>query len=265
MKETKTSFTNSIPVKSVCAEHYVSPHGHQFDLGRKKTTFTFLFIVKGNVTFKTLRDSIDGKAGDFFYIPHGIRYTSYWFGDDGTEHYCIHAKPADNIKDIDSPYSLQKITELSNKSTLEEIKSIFYTSQNDNKSRTKIAFDFFALYSKLIPYLKKDTKPEISDTLAKAIKYIEQNCREPLSVPLLAKKLDTSESTIYHIFKKELGATPIKYYNTVRLESVIVDIDSGDTIENIAYRNGFESYGYFRELFKKYTGMTPKQYRKYKN
>lgn len=261
MKEIKTSFAITMPVKNIYAEHYVSPYDHQFDLGRKKTTFTLLYIVKGNVTFKTMRDSIDGKAGDFFYIPHGIRYTSCWYGEGGTEHYCIHAKPADNIKDIDKPFTLQKITELSDKKAFEEIKSVFYASRNGDKNSAETALEFFSLYAKLIPYLKKDERPEISNTLARAIKYIEENYEAALSVPLLAKKLDISESTVYHIFQKELGTTPIRYYNEVRLERVIADMESGDTIDNIAYRNGFESYGYFRELFKKYTGMTPKKYR----
>jgi AraC-like DNA-binding protein len=119
---------------------------------------------------------------------------------------------------------------------------------------------FYKILRKILPGM---TESAISTdkTLQKAISYIINNWDKPFSVKDLALHCCVSESGVYHLFKKNIGTTPIKYYNHIRLEQAISAFASDDSIEQSAYRNGFESYGYFRELFKAYTGMAPRQYR----
>ena len=261
MKETKITYNHILPIRSFSVQRYYSPYDHDFDIGKRKPSFSLLYVVKGRVSFNTLRGSVTGEAGDFFYIPYGIRYHSKWSGEDGTEHYCLHAVPADAF--YKDPYALQKISLLSAPETLERMKEIYTASERGDPSAAAIGA-FFALYAKILPFLKKEEGDSAPELLVRAVNYIENHYAEALTVPSLARELGVSESTLYHLFQKELCTTPIRYHNRIRMERVIAEFKSEATIEEIAYRNGFESYGYFRGLFKAYTGMTPRQYRKRK-
>lgn len=263
MKETKTSFWQKIPVTDFYAEHYFSPYNHNFDPGKRKQTFSFAYIVKGTVRFHSAQKNVIGCRGDFFYIPYGIRYSSSWHGENGTEHYCIHVTPSTTDGIFDDPYALQKVDCLSNTNTLDHIKKIYAVSGLQNSHPTAATL-FFSLYSNVIQHLKKEEKTPLNEILANSIRYIENNYSRQLSVSEIAASQGVSESTLYHLFQKELATTPIKYYNKFRLEQAIASLGENLSIEDIAYRHGFESYGYFRELFKAHTGITPAQYRKRK-
>ena len=261
MTETKITYNQIIPIQKIVAQHYLSPYSHNFDIGKRKPSFTFLYIVKGHVSFRTITKTIEGNAGDFFYIPCGIRYTSAWFGESGTEHYCIHAYPMDARHIFVDPYSLQKIPSLSTLDSLAEIRQIYCALEEKEENFASTLEQFFSLYAKVLTILKKEDAANYPELLIQAVKYIEEHYKESLTVPSIALALGVSESTLYHLFQKNMGTTPVKYYNHIRLEQVISAFASNDSIEEIAYQNGFQSYGYFREIFKAYTGMTPRQYR----
>ena len=261
MTETKISYNQFIPIQKITAQYYTSSYNHNFDIGKRKPSFTFLYIVKGNVIFRTPTRTVEGKVGDFFYIPYGIRYNSAWFGEGGTAHYCIHAYPMDTRRIFADSYALQKVFELSVPESLKNIQSINYALEKKEENFASTLEQFFSLYAKVLPLLKEEKTSNYPELLIQAIKYIEQNYKKGLTVPRISLDLGVSESTVYHLFQKNIGTTPIKYYNHIRLEQAISAFASDDSIEQIAYRNGFESYGYFRELFKAYTGMAPRQYR----
>ena len=261
MTETKISYNQFIPIQKITAQRYLSPYNHDFDIGMRKPSFTFLYVVKGHVVFSTMSNALEGNEGDFFYIPYGIRYTSSWFGENGTEHYCIHAYPTDSRHIFIDPYVLQKIPELSNPESFAEIYRIYQALEEKQENYARTIEQFFSLYSKILPILKKEDAIKHPELLIQAVKYIETHYQEPLTVPSIAFALGVSESNLYHLFQKNMGTTPVKYYNQIRLEQVISAMKSNQSIEDIAYQNGFQSYGYFREIFKAYTGMTPRQYR----
>ena len=70
----------------------------------------------------------------------------------------------------------------------------------------------------------------------------------------------------YHfirIFKKELGETPYEFINRFRVNhSKTLLTESGQAIETIARMVGFSDTNNYIIAFRKYTGMTPGQYRK---
>ena len=254
--ENKMTYTQNMFIKSISAQRYDSTEGHTFDLEKNKESFSFVYVIKGEVSFRTVNSKIDGGAGDLFYIPHGIRYRSFWSGADGTEHYAIHVYP----NKFTDPYALQRVGDIFNLDIQKEIVGIYDAFACGENGFADGMARFFSFYAKVLPTLKQGSHERLSELIVKATKYMEEHSAEPFSVAALARKHLVSESTLYHTFRRELGTTPNQYYNLVRLERVIDEMDSGESLESIAYRCGFESYGYFRELFKKHIGMTPKNY-----
>ena len=75
-------------------------------------------------------------------------------------------------------------------------------------------------------------------------------------------KFNVSESTLYHLFRRFLGTTPVNYRNDIRIERALPLIEGGKTIEETAAEVGFNSAIYFRSVFINKTSMTPSEYRK---
>ncbi|MBQ8233914.1 MAG: helix-turn-helix transcriptional regulator, partial [Lachnospiraceae bacterium] len=84
------------------------------------------------------------------------------------------------------------------------------------------------------------------------------------SIENLADISTMSVSRFFPNFKKAMGVTAIEYLNHYRVSKAIILLmnDSDLSIENISEQVGFESAAYFRRVFKKVTGKSPREYRK---
>lgn len=99
----------------------------------------------------------------------------------------------------------------------------------------------------------------------KAIKYIQKNYAEDISLITLSQHLNISSVYLSQLFKKELGISPIKFiinYRIERAKELLKETD--DTIYNIAVKVGFWESKHFSKTFKRVTGVTPMQYKKSK-
>ncbi|MDC9593665.1 GlxA family transcriptional regulator [Xenorhabdus sp. IM139775] len=83
-----------------------------------------------------------------------------------------------------------------------------------------------------------------------------------LSVADLANKIHLCERQMKRRFKLATGKTPIQYIQQIRLSQAKHWLEkSHKTIEEISHKVGYEDTRYFRELFKRCNGLTPKEYR----
>ena len=79
---------------------------------------------------------------------------------------------------------------------------------------------------------------------------------------MLAKKWYLSESYMCHMFKKASGKTIIGYINDLRIEKASLLLENtSESISCIAMEVGFDDVNYFDRVFKKQTGLSPKNYR----
>lgn len=79
----------------------------------------------------------------------------------------------------------------------------------------------------------------------------------------LAERVGVSWEHLTRSFGREMGITPVKYLTDIRMQAAMNNLlNTGDTIEAVACKNGFAGSNYFTKVFKKYTGLTPGQYRK---
>lgn len=98
------------------------------------------------------------------------------------------------------------------------------------------------------------------------IEYIHINYQKRISVKEIALAANISESECGRCFQKILQQSPIEFLIRYRITCAYYMLASTDkTITEIAESCGFEDPSYFFRTFKKYTGMTPGEYRKLKN
>ena len=82
------------------------------------------------------------------------------------------------------------------------------------------------------------------------------------SVVHFAEKANLTPSYFSDLVRKETGSTPKKLISLFIIDEVKRRlIETDDTISEIAYRLGFEYPAHFTRMFKRATGITPREYR----
>ena len=111
---------------------------------------------------------------------------------------------------------------------------------------------------------KRKLKQEPRETIHVVIDHLDSNYQERYNRKQLAQMFGLNEDYMMQLFKKTTGVTISQYINNKRLEIVKeLLVDTEIKIIDIAYHVGFDNYTHFHRLFKKNTGLTPKEYRDY--
>ena len=101
-----------------------------------------------------------------------------------------------------------------------------------------------------------------SEIIKKAIKYISKNYANDLTLELVANHVHLNPTYFSTLFKQSTGSSFKEYLNMVRVEESKRLLANTDySLIDIAIATGFEDQSYFTKVFKRYTGLTPKQFR----
>jgi len=108
---------------------------------------------------------------------------------------------------------------------------------------------------------KSSFSPDIH-TQKQMMCYIYENAAERLTLEDIARSGCISRTKCCQIFREYLNKTPMEFLNTYRLEMSMDMLRNSDlSVTEIAYNCGFHGLSYFSEIFKKYKGCTPSEYR----
>lgn len=104
-----------------------------------------------------------------------------------------------------------------------------------------------------------DTTKQI---VRQAAAYIDENYFEDLNLSVLAEKFRVESSYFSRMFRQEMGENLIFYITRKRIEKAQGLIAHSETnLTEIAFLVGYNDYSYFNRVFKKSTGMSPREYR----
>ena len=93
--------------------------------------------------------------------------------------------------------------------------------------------------------------------------YIYQNYRKKLSLQDIAGAGNISRNKCCSLFKQFVNQTPLEFLNSYRLESSIpLLLDTSRSITEVALSCGYQGSSYYAEVFRKYKGMSPSEFRK---
>lgn len=108
-----------------------------------------------------------------------------------------------------------------------------------------------------------DTLPLYTSALVKrAIAYLQQHYARSISRWELAQDVGVSEDYLSRVFNQELSLSPWEYLNRYRIYQAKELLHrSNDSIGSIAQQVGFQDQRYFSRVFRKLTGVGPKEYR----
>ncbi|NSW90495.1 MAG: helix-turn-helix domain-containing protein [Firmicutes bacterium] len=109
----------------------------------------------------------------------------------------------------------------------------------------------------------KGKSNKLNEVIQAAVNFINNNYERDISLKDISKYVFLSQSYFARAFKEIKGVSPINYLIKVRVERA-KELLAGTSrkVGDIAISVGFSNQQRFNEIFKKYTGMTPLQYRK---
>lgn len=226
-----------------------------------------LFIEKGNCTIRCDDKNYDVGKGDLVIInPNELHsYNGY------NTHTCLIFYPEFFSDVIFERYILKNYIP-GDKIISEYISSI----ANEYKNPTFISNMIIKAKSyELMAYLIKNyTRTQISNVeydrliskrrkINNILDYIECHLHENISTSDIAKEFFISETYLCRLFNAELGISPLNHINNMRIqESMVLLKTTNESVSTIAMHLGFSSINYFSRIFKKFTGLTPQEYRK---
>ena len=99
--------------------------------------------------------------------------------------------------------------------------------------------------------------------IVKAQAYLRQKLAERITLSELAETCHLSSSRLSHLFREQLDMTPLEFLETERLERAkrLLEL-STLAVQAVAAEAGFNSPFYFSRRFKRYTGLSPSEFRK---
>ncbi|WP_235886220.1 response regulator [Paenibacillus cymbidii] len=119
--------------------------------------------------------------------------------------------------------------------------------------------DVFATVSR---YLQTDRKAEYSRLVEEIKQIVKARYQEPLTVNEIAKSIYSSVSHANNAFKKVTGKTIFDYLIEHRMEAAKLLLrDSSARIYAVAEQVGYANKSHFCLLFKKYSGLSPQEFK----
>lgn len=204
------------------------------------------FFYNGNTYF--------AKEGDLIYIAKDTKYYSVWYGDPEIEFYSISF-------DFTHPYAYYDYRFQIVKNYSREL---FDGMIEDFQEHPGLSLSkMYALLDDIYPKLQKDVSPIQNGAIEGAIIHIENNYASSIEIDELCRLCHLSRSSLFEAFKKRTGVSPIIYKHNVMIQHALDMLSHTDmTVDEISQAVGFSSSNYFRTVFFKLTGKTPKDVRK---
>lgn len=146
----------------------------------------------------------------------------------------------------------------------EELLDLCYSLHEDLLTDEEKIYSFFRLFailkkSKKVIYNQQTSLPA---DLHRIINYIDCHIHEEITVTDIAKASYISQSTLERRFKDLLNITPLEYIRKKKLILAGEMLQNGKSVLDAGTSVGYNDSSYFIELFKKYYGTTPYQYKK---
>lgn len=123
----------------------------------------------------------------------------------------------------------------------------------------KLMDEMLTSYCRLV---KKHALAHYSAPVRKALACIDADLTGDLSLSALADMQNISSGYLSTLFKKEVGQTLTDYVNSRRVEQAASMLRTGTLqVQTVAQYCGIPDVNYFSKLFKRYTGVSPKEFR----
>ncbi|MDE7351283.1 MAG: AraC family transcriptional regulator [Muribaculaceae bacterium] len=98
--------------------------------------------------------------------------------------------------------------------------------------------------------------------IREAISRINSDSSATIRIDGLARDVCMTADHFIRLFKKEMGCTPARFIIERKMTQAMLMLSAEPLMtKEVAYALGYDNLSYFSRLFKRHTGLTPRQYR----
>ncbi len=229
--------------------------------------FLIHYIIKGEGEYTTGGKTYQLKKGDGFLIPPSEvtfykaneenPWEYYWVGFHGSEAKSILSQMGLNEKNLIFNYSADNKLE-------EYLKKMYFSSKQKQAPEYAMMGYLYLFFSCLIKVrVNNDTGTLNYEThLNKALKYIQGNYSNDISIREVANYVGIDRSHLFRIFKARLNISPQNYIINYRLTKAKALLSETNlNISQVAFSIGFNDPAHFSKLFTQYYKVSPKEYK----
>lgn len=267
---------NSVGYKTILPNENIARAGKskdykfQYKKGRVTDEFKLIYITKGKgiVHFENIGEAEIAKGKILIIMPHQ-KYEYYHINDTEWKEYFIRFE-ADTVyfQLINSLFGNQQVIDIGFNEELIRLfhRAVDVVKNGLNSSQVYLSGMLLHILGLVITESKNVAiaKKEIQ-IISQAKVIMNENVLTEISLQEIASRLNISYTTFRKNFKKYVGLSPAKYFSELRLNKAKQLLtETNSSIKEIAYMLQFSSIEHFATIFKKTTGMTPKDYRQAK-
>ena len=246
----------------------------------KHNSWEFYFYLGENMTFFINDTSYVVKKYDLVFVDKNTYHKTNYKNDD-RERVLVDVRDEffDFLKDKSSVYkyllNISNFVVLSfDEKVKKEVANRFIALSHMYKTYEKDSFGFKISFTELLLEINELIKTnhvtkgaklnnKNSIIISQIARYINDNYSEKITLEFLAEKFFIDKYHLCRIFKKETGSTVVDFLNQKRTgEAEVLLRTSKMSVGEIATSVGFQNQQYFGLTFKKYYGVSPKEYRK---
>lgn len=214
------------------------------------------------------------QPGEMLFIPAGINYSSLWHeaGEfsllgfspqffEQVAHESVRVKQVELLPHIGVSDPLAQQIGLALKA---DVEAEHPAGRMFGESlATGLAIHLLKQYSVWQPRSVSDDKGCLSEyQLQKVFKYIQDHLEQDITLSDIASVLNLSQYHFCRLFKQSTGFAPHQYLNQCRIDRAKQLLQTTQlTITEIAFAVGFNNHSSFTRLFRRYVGVTPKEFR----
>lgn len=215
------------------------------------------YRLKGGGKITDAYHSQTTKDGDILFMP---AHTAYRLCAEHEKIIVIHFKSTQDIHksfELSSPPSPLKFEEIFN-----------FAHKAWTEKKPGYYLKTMSLFYKILEQLTRQLNPSFSTnsylSIKPAIDYMHLHFGDPqLKISDLFQMVALSDTQFRKNFFDVFETTPLKYLNELRIEYACELLDgSFMSIDEIAYKSGFNDSKHFSTVFKEYKGYSPLKFRK---
>lgn len=241
-----------------------------------KQMIEICYYDKGSQWFKVNDNRYLVKGGDvFIHFPGEVHGSGEYPESKGCLYWFIIKSPPGNrqVQPEGIAYLIKELISMNRrhfkggnemKRTLEELFKAS-TMKGEKKQIRQIRINLLAqsFLLKTIEYASKTYSSTDNERLQDIVGLIDKKITENISIGMLAKQANLSESRFKNWFKEVSGFTPLDYVQRKRVDYAVKKIKEDPSVhfKDLAYDLNFSTQQYFTTVVKKFTGKTPKELR----
>ena len=228
--------------------------------------FSRLFLVRNGKTRFDFTDSsgvektVFAKRGDIVYLPDDAEYRSSWENADEIDYISIEFKLEDEKGEVVLLNDDITVIARDKYNVLDDAFENFFNVYTKGALGYKLKCKAL-LYDIIMSVTVEHIRTEMGDVY-KGILFIENNYTSDISVNELAKLSGMCQTGFRAKFRRLKGMSPIEYRNYLRIKHAAELLRNEDyTVTEAAENVNLPDLCYFSRLFKRYMGVSPRDYR----